>query len=410
MRPDPLIERPTAARRQRNGSRGFTLIEISVALVAGLVVGLAVVGLSKEATNTFHEEMRSSAAEMGLRTAVERLRSDLARAAYMSTPNIAGDPNLAIGYTPPAAFPQIGRLTGVRSYWGGSSLASNLTGVVAPVLQGTDDFLAGISAAQGAAGILPDAIDISGNLTSPDSFFAGVGTGAGTCTGGVQLNLEVTSPATLAILATLPAATGPAAALKAVFLPAGMTTGVARIVDDKNRSQYVVVCAVAATATSATVDVGPVLGIAGFATGRLTINPVTTVRWRIAPTEATYAALNNPADPARFDLYRGYVDAAGADVVGSQELIAEYAIDLKFGWTYDSGNSGGPALGGGTLPNPIATTLKFDDSAASTFTTWQKIRSVNVCHAYDSYRIRFGDLCVCMCVYVCVCVSQCMCV
>ena len=65
---------------ERRSPAGFTLIEVTVSLAAGLLVALGIVALSREATRTFHEEVRSSAAEATLRTAVDRLRSDLQRA------------------------------------------------------------------------------------------------------------------------------------------------------------------------------------------------------------------------------------------------------------------------------------------------------------------------------------------
>ena len=81
--------------RRARAQEGFTLIELTVSLVAGLIVALGIVGLSRDATHTFHEEMRSSVAEANLRTAVDRLRADLSRAGYMSTGNVALDPMVA---------------------------------------------------------------------------------------------------------------------------------------------------------------------------------------------------------------------------------------------------------------------------------------------------------------------------
>ena len=46
--------------RTHRGSRsGFTLVELTVSLVAGLIVALGIVGLSRSATKTFNEEIRS---------------------------------------------------------------------------------------------------------------------------------------------------------------------------------------------------------------------------------------------------------------------------------------------------------------------------------------------------------------
>ena len=75
--------------------RGFTLSELMISLVMGLIVSLAAVGLARTATTTFYEQARSSTTEMSLRMASSRLRGDLSRASYMSTGNIVFDPKVA---------------------------------------------------------------------------------------------------------------------------------------------------------------------------------------------------------------------------------------------------------------------------------------------------------------------------
>ena len=82
-------------RPARRRSAGFTLVELTVALLAGLIVAMGIVSLAKESTQTFHEEVRAAAAEAALRTAVDRLGADLARAGYMSTGNVLADTNIA---------------------------------------------------------------------------------------------------------------------------------------------------------------------------------------------------------------------------------------------------------------------------------------------------------------------------
>ena len=83
------------AARRPGAQSGFTMIELTVALLAGLIVATGIVALSREATNTFHEEARSSAAEAALRGAIDRLRADIQRAGFMSTGNITLDPMIA---------------------------------------------------------------------------------------------------------------------------------------------------------------------------------------------------------------------------------------------------------------------------------------------------------------------------
>jgi prepilin-type N-terminal cleavage/methylation domain-containing protein len=82
-------------RRSRARRRGFTLVELMISLVMGLIVALAAVGLARSATTTFYEQARISGVEANVRAASERLRNDLSRASYMSTPNIQWDPRLA---------------------------------------------------------------------------------------------------------------------------------------------------------------------------------------------------------------------------------------------------------------------------------------------------------------------------
>ena len=54
---------PMSRRTPLAGQSGFTLIELTVSLVAGLIVALGIMALSREATRTFNEEARGSAAE-----------------------------------------------------------------------------------------------------------------------------------------------------------------------------------------------------------------------------------------------------------------------------------------------------------------------------------------------------------
>ena len=83
-------------QRLREASvRAFTLIELMISLVMGLIVALAAVALAKSSTTTFHEQARMSGVEMTLRSASERLRADLLKASYMSTPNIQLDTTIA---------------------------------------------------------------------------------------------------------------------------------------------------------------------------------------------------------------------------------------------------------------------------------------------------------------------------
>jgi type II secretory pathway pseudopilin PulG len=352
------------ARRQE----GFTLIELTVSLVAGLIVALGIVGLSRDATHTFHEEMRGSAAEANLRTAIDRLRADLSRAGYMSTGNIALDPMIAKapGTGNPitnGALVGLGRLTSITLNQGGSALVTPLS-------------------AQQAAPMNPDMIDIAGNMTSTDQYEVALiqaAPGGGGCQ---QINLNAQSPSMYRILGL--GAAG-AQELNNVFQPTTGGTGqfIVRLVDKTGRAQFLATCAGTPTGiaagtppqpfllvdsrtpvqmASSTGDVG---GLTGYGSGSL-VNAVQVVRWQLLPAKSEPAQyLSSPlsgqpltptaVDPTKYDLVRMYIDAVtGNPVPGTTEVVAEYAVDLSFAFSVDSGLNN-------TLP--FIQTFAFDDTA-----------------------------------------------
>ncbi len=273
--------------RQGRGQEGFTLIELTVSLAAGLIVALGIVGLSKDATQTFHEEMRSSAAEANLRTAIDRLRADLARAGYMSTGNVALDPLIAklpgSGNPINASFTGLARLTSVLLLQGGSALNTTL------------------SAKQDVA-MNPDAIEIAGNMTSTDQYEVSVIQQTGGACGGQRILLNPQSPSMYRILG-LDGGSGPTE-LNNIFQPAAGVQFMVRLVDKTGHTQFLAACAGAPTGIGAGgqpfVDVDPLTpvllaqqtgtvgGLSGYGSGSL-VNPVQIVRW-----ELLAAAQNEP--------------------------------------------------------------------------------------------------------------------
>jgi hypothetical protein len=184
-----------------------------------------------------------------------------------------------------------------------------------------------------------------------------------------------------------------------------------RVQDAQGRHQYAEACSVSVTADTpprpavnlksalvqaqGTANVGGISGLAG-----MVVNPVLTVRWKIAPTVAPYIAelksdAGTTTDAEKFDLYRVYLDSTNHEV-GTPELIAEYAVDLKFGFTVDNtANSGTTCLAPTNFCPPYTATrthlsLAFGDVLNAT--SWapdvstgtvrnpgpQRIRSVRV--------------------------------
>jgi hypothetical protein len=147
----------------------------------------------------------------------------------------------------------------------------------------------------------------------------------------------------------------------------------ARITDASGHYQYVLTCAGGANVVTGTVaagfqvnmastsavlapsDTGGQGGVGGISAGLVVISPVEVVHWDLmcSPTNAACPGTNQlPAaflynvtaaanlDPNEFFLTRGYVDAAsGLLDPQSLEVVAEYGVDLKFGFTVDTSNS-----------------------------------------------------------------------
>lgn len=392
--------RTKSLRRQR----GFTLIELLVSLVAGLIVALSLMGISKEVNDTFFEESRSSQAETALRLAMQRLSGDLGRASFMSTPNIRWDPQImhvygsAGGNVPSTGYPAgIKSLAGLRLTYGGSNV-----GAVAA--------MSAIQVPVAGATVNPDMLDVGGNMTSPDRYpVLNIAEGAGGCSG-QRIFLQPKTPAMWRIVGQAGGALGAPNAttedqlMTDIFQPVTGKAFILRVMDPSSgASQYVQTCAASTPLFNSGqpfVDIDPTTpiwtaafqtsqglssqggqkvtfgGFKGFGEGAI-VNPISVVRWSIQPESAlgaTYNALNptiaanaNINDPNQFDLTRQFLDATGTPV-GTAEVVAEYAVDLKFGFTVDNElplnvpppdpNGLGPF---GLTPNLV--TFDFDDNS-----------------------------------------------
>ncbi len=370
-------------RAQRRAARGFTLIELTVALMAGLIVAMALVQTSKEATNTFHEEVRAAAAEMSLRVSLERLRADLQRVAFMSTANVQGDPmnvkqvglaNPLPNLNTPVAGLQ--RLSGIQLNFGGSA-------ATAPLSSNANN------------GINPDSIELGGNYSSPDEFAAfrcpAPPNGAG-C-GGITICLEWNTPAMWRIRNSA----NPAATLQAYFNPTyinanpgpGATRFMARLTDDSGHYTYLLTCGGATTTSygvaGASVNIDPATtiltpaqaggrgGVAGISAGRLVLSPIEIVHWQILQATSplipsSYNNLGTAATPDanEYVLTRQFVDAVtNLPDATTLEVVSEYAVDLKFAFTVDNTALANPL--GATPPGSSLLFIQLDNALNATW-------------------------------------------
>lgn len=318
-------------RSRRSAARGFTLVELLIATVAGFIVALSVIALSRDATKTFQEEVRASQAETALRLASERLRADIQRAGYMGSANTFTDPyiergNQATGTFYSGTHPGVEKMLGIYLVNGGS--------IDATYANATD-----VANYSGFNQLNPDTLTISGNLTTSDQYLGNYMAGQGSC-GGPRFQFSNDDPAVTRLLQQ-----GVVDAFRPARDAAGAPVGtfMARIYDpSRNRYSIAPVCATSANgANPGWIDIAgdPFPSVQpGITLTSWVANPVQTVRWRIRrpPNDANM-------DPprfanGRFELVREWLDATIDPTsknlsVGMPEVVAEYAVDLKIAFS-----------------------------------------------------------------------------
>lgn len=342
----PASRRVRRIQRARRTAGGFTLVELMISLVMGLIISLAVVGLAKTATATFHEQARISSVEMALRASSERLRSDLLKVSYMSTANVKIDPKIARRSNGTAVVDtSMAELRGIQVRVGGSR----------PTAEGTMNLAT-------YNGVNPDDAILTGNTTS-DDMYRGQWIDAGTCGGGgARLRLNALSdPATTRLFNGAAAPADIVRNVQSAFMPGMLMTPpvttaryLTQIRDMRGCYHYLPVCAVVAGPNANTVFVD-VAGTGGDGIltpettgndqcgGRLmeefTIAPVQRVRWYLdANADARlHDTVTEGTGAHKFNLYRQLLTYSGDPTVpvGPPELVAEYAVDLKFGLVVD---------------------------------------------------------------------------
>lgn len=79
---------------------GFTLVELMVAMFAGMVAIAAIYYISASSSKHFHEQQRVAQTQTAVRMAVEQLRRDISRAGLLGTPNSARETACVAPVTP----------------------------------------------------------------------------------------------------------------------------------------------------------------------------------------------------------------------------------------------------------------------------------------------------------------------
>ncbi len=316
-----VLLRKSLRRRVR---RGFTLVELLVASVAGLLVALGVLALARDATVNFQDQLRVSQNEMTLRVASQRLTNDLARASYMSTSHLALDPIAGrLGIRPEIYNPDV-------------VLGLNQLGSV-KITQ---------AAADGDNPLLnQDTIVLGGNFTTTDEYQASVddtATAGGGCAGpALWLGSEAVDAGVMRLLAGAANDADRTTLVQRAFLPGG-ANAIVRVTNalGDGREWYVVACAAGYDATR-TPHVPFVRLTRALPSNFKTpiINPVQLVRWQVQDVTTLPAALGSAlgagdggAGKPHYALTRAYLNVADLTAIDSTvEAVADHVVDLAFG-------------------------------------------------------------------------------
>jgi hypothetical protein len=349
------------------------LVELLTAMSAGVLVAVAALILARNATRFFQHEARISAAQLAVTLGMNRLTADLQRAGFLASRShqLGTDPNLCQdGVALPAAV----------TNW--NSIAITVGGSLAEH---------GADLAQGASAdnnLRPDSIILGGSFATTERFTIREMPAPGALN---QVKLRTEDDEAMGRLRATaaksgqPALVGLQSLLQSIFASGRLL----RVLDDNGKAMYGVIRGVTVDGTAPQEDVtvlleegvrfpdrsqGATCGITSF--GGYPASVVYRVKYDIRSLQGDpiYGKIVS-VDPAtapvsgedtRTELIRVELDANGDEIASTKELIAEFAVDLKFGIT---SSAPGPA--------PALSTLPFDDAAVGT-TPSPLIRAVQV--------------------------------
>jgi prepilin-type N-terminal cleavage/methylation domain-containing protein len=351
--------------------RGFTLIELMVALAAGLFVAMGALAIARSATKFFQAEGRIAGAQLAVTLGMNRLTGDLSRAGFLVTPNIQKDNRICGDKT---SFTEgLKRLAAINITQGDAASAppqSHLNNMA------------------------PDSLVLAGSFDTTEQFPIRYAGGTGPYT----VNLQTGSGA---FQRAYQASKAGSEGLADIFRVGRYL----RLVGPANQELYGVIDTVDVTGdppsdVTITLDKTPALptagpgqcGLLGLGNGWL-VNPVSRVKYDVRSLKTNDAYKNLVAsiagtpdtlsgDADRTELVRVELDSTNTEIASTLELVAEYAVDLKFGMRATTGVTAGtnPTLDprvaiGSTLTTTYDTTADVSVSATA---TPEHVRSVQV--------------------------------
>jgi hypothetical protein len=322
----------------RRPLRAFTLIELMVALTAGLFFSVAVFMLMRDVSRYFQRESRVADATMGAILGFERLKADVARAGYLASPLLIKDPRRCP--KPPAPL--------TTSGWASFTPLAQMGALYITRGNAGVNMTAAGQALLTANALTPDRIRMYGNYQTAEQFVVEAISPTGT------IQLSIVGAGALLRLGYNPTAL--AADLDALLLNAFPPGRALRIVSPEGDEQYAIIQTASSIPDGPTnrkpvIQVGPTLnlifkaasttcGINGSAANGYLVNTVNIIEYELddtlVATDPNYQelGLGNAGNPgARTDLVRFEVNPQTGAPIGTRELVAEYAVDLRLGIT-----------------------------------------------------------------------------
>lgn len=334
------------------------MLELMVAMVAGMIVAAGTFAFAKASTRAFSQESRVANATTSVTFGFRRLVNDISRASFLSTPNIQREYQRggSVCVNPAGAPAAIRDLAGIRVEKG-ATYATNGSASPNSVINGTT----------------PDRLLLTGAYESSELFWTKtiVQNGAN-----VDIYLQETSGAVTRLLQ--PGAGAVSATPVTQLFRAGR---ILRIVDKQGFQHFGVIQASSLDASGGanvpkiTLANAPAMFVQGQVFGQahhpncvgleqpgvgLQVSVISRVLYEVRDlkTNANYASLyagsqdlgagvtvaTTNEDGSRFELVRTELDVSDAPI-GDSEIVAEYAVDLRFGGTIDVRAANAGALG-----------------------------------------------------------------
>jgi hypothetical protein len=364
--------RQTRGVYRRRASAGFTLVELMVALTGGLFISLAVFALARDSGRFYQREARLANATVSGLIGFERLRADLGRAGFLASPNVFRDPA-------PCGLPDGTWPIGLRNL---ASIQLSTPAVTYSALT--------------ANGRTPPVITLAGSYSSSDVFAAKI-VRAGNNT---IFQLATTDTAAGALRRLGNTAMPDTATMMAVF----PILHVLRIVQNGRQYYGQIVGAVGGVQPTVTINSQPQVqfrsgsaidcGLSdaiGSGASAPTINVVNFIQYAVRPPQTPSAiagyknvftnSTDGPGEAGRTELTRVELDIEGQVLDGTEEIVAEYAVDLNVRVTAVTSTTG--------CCDPNLSVLSPGDPLFSTF-TGPVFNTLNTPELIRSVRVRLG--------------------